>query len=79
MRRSESASGKRQIAQFLYVFGTKEVLLAACVLRECCRAKRAHLESRECNTPKPLANYGLLRAIAYWAHFLAIKGLSLSS
>ncbi len=28
---------------------------------------------RDCNTHKPLANYGVLWAIAYWAHFSALK------
>jgi len=42
--------------------------------------KRVHLEVEEgCTAAKPLAIYGHLWAIAYWAHFVRLKGLSLSS
>jgi len=67
--------------RFYACFGTNKFLLAVCEPRECRRGvKRVHLEVEEgCTAAKPLAIYGHLWAIAYWAHFVRLKGLSLSS
>ena len=80
MHGSESASGKRQIAQFLCAFWDKQTFTRGVrVARVPQGVETAGLEVQgEGNPAKPLVNYGLFGP-TYMGSLFALKGLSLSS